>query len=85
MSFLAARQVYIAFSRVVSFEIRCWLECSAGWLVYLWFELKVMNDDRFVDWIILCNTTGHELTDMICYGYCIAWYRIALYNVVFLE
>jgi hypothetical protein len=82
MSFLAARQIYIAFSCAVSFEIWCW---NAGWLVYLWYELKVMNDGCFVDWMTLCNTTGHELIDMIRYGHCIAWYRIVLYNVVLLE
>jgi hypothetical protein len=58
----------------------------AGWLVFLWYELKVMSDGCFVDWMVLCNTTGHELIDMICYGYYIAWHRIVLlYNVVFLE
>jgi hypothetical protein len=25
----------------------------------------VMNDGCFVDWMILCNTIGHELIDMI--------------------
>ena len=82
MSFLAARQIYIAFSCVVSFEIRCW---NAGWLVFLWDELKVMNDGCFVDWMILCNTIGHELIDMICYVmlwllYCMVQYRIMLDN-----
>jgi hypothetical protein len=88
MSLLAAGQFYIAFGCAVSFEIRCW---NAGWLV-LWYELKVNMNQRntrnngcFVDWMILCNTAGHELIGMICYGHCITWYRIVLYNLVFLE